>query len=130
MGWFQRGNGGRSGCRRRLRLITGRGRRWGRSGAGHEDHGRECEGTRDDGVTMKQSASHDAAPRMLRASRLESDAELACRAGDRDRLGGRALWDETHRGLQTAGMLFETDVLVVVNGDLVLGAEQARCSEG
>jgi len=26
-------------------------------------------------------------------------------------------------------MLFETDVLVVVNGDLVLGAEQARSGE-
>jgi len=45
-------------------------------------------------------------------------------------LRSRALWDETHRGLQTAGVLFETDVLVVVNGDLVLGAEQARCGEG
>jgi len=32
---------------------------------------------------MAQSASHDAAPRTLRASGLETDAELACRAGDR-----------------------------------------------
>ena len=45
-------------------------------------------------------------------------------------LGSRALRDETHRGLQAAGVLFETDVLVVVNGDLMLGAEQARCGEG
>src|SRR5207244_13202185 len=75
--------GGRSGCWRRPRLIPGRGRWWGRSRAGHEDYGREREGTRDDGVTKKQSASHDAAPRTLHASRLETDAELVCRAGDR-----------------------------------------------
>jgi hypothetical protein len=78
---------------------------------------------------MKQSASHDAAPRTLRASRLETDAELACRAGDQGYLGGRALGNETNRGLQAAGVLFETDVLVVVNRDLVLCAEQARGGE-
>ena len=76
---------------------------------------------------MKQSASHDAAPRMPCASRLETDAEIACRAGDQSYLGSRALGDETNRGLEAAGVLFKTDVLVVVNGDLVLRAEQA-CS--
>jgi len=79
-------------------------------------------------VTLKQSASHDAAPRTLCASRLETDAELACVAGERGFLGGGPLRDETHRGLKAAGMLFETDVLVVVNGHLVLSAEQARSS--
>jgi hypothetical protein len=75
---------------------------------------------------LEQSASHDAALRRLRASSLETDAELACRAGDQRCLGGGALRDETDRGLETARVLFQADVLVVVNGDLVLGAEQTR----
>ena len=78
---------------------------------------------------MKQSASHDAAPRMPCASRLETDAEIACRAGDQGYLGSRALGDETNGGLEAAGVLFKTDVLVVVNGDLVLCAEQACSGE-
>jgi hypothetical protein len=76
-------------------------------------------------VTVKQSASHDAARRTLRASKLETDAEIACRAGDQRYLGSRALGDETNRGLEAAGVFFKTDVLVVVNGDLVLRPEQA-----
>jgi len=78
---------------------------------------------------MTQSASHDATPRTLRASRLETDAELAWRAGDQCALGGRALWDETDRGLEAARVLFQADVLVVMNGDLVLRPEQARGGE-
>jgi len=41
-------------------------------------------------------------------------------------LGGRALGDEPDRGLETARVLFETDVLVVVNGDFVLRTKEAR----
>ena len=40
-------------------------------------------------------------------------------------LGGRALGDEANGGLKTARMLLELDVLVVVDGDLMLGAEEA-----
>jgi len=110
-------------------LVTRRGSGRRRSGAGEDGHGRECERTNRDDVTMKQSASHDAARRTLRASKLETDAELACWAGDQRYLGSRALVDETNRGLQSARVLFQADVLVVVNGDLVLGAEQARGGE-
>src|SRR2546430_9220953 len=44
-------------------------------------------------------------------------------------LGGRAFGNESHRRLQTARVLFETDVLVVVNGDLVLSSKEARGGE-
>jgi len=44
-------------------------------------------------------------------------------------LGGRALGDEPDRGLQAARVLLETDVLVVVNGNLVLGTKEARGGE-
>ena len=80
---------------------------------------------RRDGRTTKQPTSHDDVPRTLRASRRETDGEEACRAGNPE-LRGRALGDESHRGLETAGVLFQPDVLVVVNGDLMLGAEKAR----
>ena len=74
------GRGGR--CRGRLRQVTRRSLRLGRSGAGDEDRGGERKRTRDDRVTLKQSAPHHATTRTLRASRLETDADLACRAGD------------------------------------------------
>jgi hypothetical protein len=74
---------------------------------------------------MKQPASHDEAPRTLHASGRVTDGEEACRAGN-PVLGGRALGDESHRGLKTAGVLLEPDVLVVVNGDLMLGTEKTR----
>jgi hypothetical protein len=77
---------------------------------------------------MKQPASHDAAPRTRRASSLETDGEAACRSSDQE-LGSGALGDEADGGLKTARMLFETDVLVVMDGDLVLGAEEARGGE-
>jgi len=64
-------------------LVTGRGGRWGRGAAGDEHNGGEGERPRSDDVSMMQSVTHDAAGRMLRASRLEIDADLACRAGDR-----------------------------------------------
>ena len=77
---------------------------------------------------MKQPASHDAAPRTPRASSLETDGEAACRSSDQE-LGGSALGDEANGGLKTAGVLLELDVLVVMDGDLVLGAEEARGGE-
>jgi len=63
-------------------LLTGRGGRWGRGGAGDEHNGGERERPRSDNVWMMQSATHDAARRTLRASRLQTDTDLACRAGD------------------------------------------------
>jgi len=77
---------------------------------------------------MKQTASHDAAPRRLRASNLETDGEFACRSSDRE-LGGGALGDEANGGLKTARVFLELDVLIVMDGDLVLGAEEARGGE-
>jgi hypothetical protein len=77
---------------------------------------------------MKQPALHDAAPRTLHASSLETDGETARRSSDQE-LGRGALGDETDRGLKTARMLLETDVLVVVDGDLVFGAEEAGGGE-
>jgi hypothetical protein len=74
---------------------------------------------------MKQPASHDAAPRTRRASSLGTDGEAACRSGDQV-LGGAALGDEADGGLKTARVLLETDVLVVVDGDLMLRSEKAR----
>src|SRR5437879_13142864 len=44
-------------------------------------------------------------------------------------LGGRAFGNESHRRLQTARVLFETDVLVGVNGDIVLSSKEARGGE-
>ena len=73
---------------------------------------------------MKQTASHDAAPRTLCASSLGTEGVAACRSSNWE-LGGRALGNEADRGLKTAGVLLETDVLVVVDGDLMLGAEEA-----
>ena len=73
---------------------------------------------------MKQTASHDAAPRTLCASSLRTEGEAACRSSKWE-LGGRALGNEADGGLKTAGVLLETDVLVVVDGDLMLGAEEA-----
>ena len=73
---------------------------------------------------MKQPASHDAARRTRCASSLETDGEVACRSSNQA-LGGGALGDEPDSGLKTAGVLFELDVLVVVNGDFMLGAEKA-----
>ena len=77
---------------------------------------------------MKQSSSHDALRRTLHASRLDTDGEEACRPGDQG-LGGRALGDESDRGLETAGVLLETDVLVVMDGDFVLCSQEARGGE-
>jgi hypothetical protein len=77
---------------------------------------------------MKQPASHDAAPRTPHASSLETDGEAARRSSDQE-LGGAALGDEADGGLKTARVLLETDVLVVVDGDLMLGAEEARGGE-
>jgi hypothetical protein len=74
---------------------------------------------------MKQPASHDGAPRTLCASSLETDGEAACRSSKQE-LGGGALGNEADGGLKTAGVLFELDVLVVMDGDLVLGTEKAR----
>jgi hypothetical protein len=73
---------------------------------------------------MKQPASHDAAPRRVHASSLETYGEVACRPGKWG-LGGGALGNETDGGLKTAGMLLELDVLVVVDGDFMLRAEKA-----
>jgi hypothetical protein len=73
---------------------------------------------------MKQPASHDAAPRTLCASNLRTDGEAACRSSKQE-LGGAALGDEADSGLKTARVFLETDVLVVVDGDLMLGAEKA-----
>src|SRR5438105_7249588 len=94
-GWWRR-------CGGRLRLLAGGWWRGGRRAARDEDDGRECERPQSGGVTMTQSASHDATPRTLRASRLETDAELAWRAGDQCTIGGRALWDETDLGTAAA----------------------------
>jgi hypothetical protein len=77
---------------------------------------------------MKQAASHDAAPRTLCASSLETDGAAACRPTNQE-LGGGALGNEADGGLKTAGVLLELDVLVVVDGDLMLGAEEARGGE-
>jgi hypothetical protein len=44
-------------------------------------------------------------------------------------LGGGALGDEADGGLKTARVLFELDVLVVMDGDLVLCSEEAGCGE-
>ena len=77
---------------------------------------------------MKQPASHDGAPRTLCASSLETDGEAACRSSNQE-LGGGALGNEADGGLKTAGVLFELDVLVVMDGDLVLGTEKARRSK-
>jgi hypothetical protein len=78
---------------------------------------------------MKQPASHDAARRTLCASNLGTDGEVACRSSNQE-LGRSALGDEANGGLETARVLFETDVLVVVDGDLMLGAEKAGRGEG
>ncbi|MDP9251900.1 MAG: hypothetical protein M3O80_02745 [Chloroflexota bacterium] len=77
---------------------------------------------------MKQTASHDAARRRLYASSLETDGEVACRSSNQE-LGGGALGNEADGGLKTARMLLETDVLVVVDGDLMLCAEKAGGGE-
>ena len=77
---------------------------------------------------MKQPASHDAAPRTVCASSLETDGEAACRSSDQE-LGGGALGDEANGGLKTAGVLLELDVLVVVDGDLMFCAEKAGGGE-
>jgi hypothetical protein len=73
---------------------------------------------------MKQPTSHDAAPRTLCASSRETDGEAARRSSNQV-LGGGALGDEANGSLKTAGVLLELDVLVVVDGDLMLGAEEA-----
>jgi hypothetical protein len=73
---------------------------------------------------MKQPTSHDAAPRRVCASSLETDGEAACRPSKWE-LGGAALGNEANGGLKTAGMLLELDVLVVVDGDLMLRTEKA-----
>jgi hypothetical protein len=77
---------------------------------------------------VKQTDSHDGAPRTLCASSLETDGEAACRSSNQE-LGGGALGDEADCGLKTARVLLELDVLVVVSGDLMLGAEQAGGGE-
>ena len=77
---------------------------------------------------MKQPASHDAARRTPNASSLGTDGEAARRSSKWE-LGGAALGDEADGGLKTARVLFELDVLVVVDGDLVLCAEEAGCGE-
>jgi hypothetical protein len=77
---------------------------------------------------MKQPASHDAAPRTLCASSLGTDGEAACRSSDEE-LGGGALGNEANGGLKTARVLLELDVLVVVDGDLMLRAEETRGGE-
>jgi hypothetical protein len=74
---------------------------------------------------MKQPASHDAAPRRLCASSLATDGEAARRSRDQE-LSGGALGNEADGGLKAAGMLLELDVLVVVDGDLVLCSEKTR----
>ena len=72
---------------------------------------------------MKQPASHDGAPRTLCASSRETDGEAACRSSNQE-LGGGALGNEADGGLKTPRVLLELDVLVVMDGDLMLGAEQ------
>ena len=109
--------------------LAGRGRRRGvRRGARDERYGRECERSRGADRTMKQPASHDAARRTLCASNLGTDGEVARRSSNQE-LGGGALGNEADSGLQTAGVLLELDVLVVMDGDLVLGTEEARGGE-
>ncbi len=78
---------------------------------------------------MKQPTSHDAAPRTLHASSLETDGEPACRSSSPE-LGGGALGNEADGGLKTARVLLELDVLVVMDGDFVLGPEEAGGCEG
>jgi hypothetical protein len=75
-----------------------------------------------------QPTSHDAARRTVCASSLGTDGEPARRSGNQV-LGGGALGNEADGGLKTAGVLLELDVLVVMDGDLVLGAEKACGSE-
>jgi hypothetical protein len=77
---------------------------------------------------MKQPDSHDAAPRTLCASSLKTDGEVACRSSNQE-LSGGALGNEADRGLKTARVLFEFDVLVVVDGNLMLRTEKARGGE-
>jgi hypothetical protein len=77
---------------------------------------------------MKQPASHDAARRTLFTSSLGTNGESACWSG-KQVLGGGALGDEADGGLKTARVLFELDVLVVMDGDLVLCSEEAGCGE-
>ena len=77
---------------------------------------------------MKQPASHDAARRTLCASNLGTDGEVARRSSNQE-LGGGALGNEADSGLQTAGVLLELDVLVVVDGDLMFCAEKAGGGE-
>ena len=74
---------------------------------------------------MKQPASHDAARRTPNASSLGTDGEAARRSSKWE-LGGAALGDEADGGLKTPRVLLELDVLVVMDGDLVLGTEEAR----
>jgi len=57
------------------------------------------------------------------ASNLRTDGETARRSSSQELRGG-ALGDEANRGLKTARVLLETDVLVVVDGDLMLRAEE------
>lgn len=66
---------------------------------------------------------------MVYASGLGTDGEIACRSSNRE-LSGGALGDEADGGLKTARVFLKTDVLVVVYGDLVFGAEEARGREG
>jgi hypothetical protein len=77
---------------------------------------------------VNQPAFHDAARRTLCASSLETDGEAAYRSSNQE-LGGGALGNEADGGLQTAGMLLKTDVLVVMDGDLMLRAEETRGGE-
>jgi len=53
----------------------------------------------------------------------------SARRSSNQELRGGALGDEANRGLKTAWVLLETDVLVVMDGDLVLRAEEARGGE-
>jgi hypothetical protein len=77
---------------------------------------------------MEQPAKHDAAPRRVYASSLETDGEAARRSSNQV-LGGGALGDEADGCLKTAGVLLELDVLVVMDRDLVLRAEKTRGGE-
>jgi hypothetical protein len=75
-----------------------------------------------------QPASHDAARRTLCASSLKTNGEPARRPGNQV-LGGGALGDEADGRLKTARVLLELDVLVVMDGDLVLSAKKACSGE-
>src|SRR5258705_11674489 len=55
--------------------------------------------------------------------------EEAPRRSSNQELGGGALGNEADSGLQTAGVLLELDVLVVVDGDLMLCPEKAGGGE-